>query len=167
MPGVDKLPWEFQLVFWLLFLFIAALCGFVVFWTKRYVDEQDRRSLAIEGKLSKAVDDVKTVSTVLSNNALAIRNEFIDFQKKVNEANTSIVRELVTIDAQSKVLSDRFGRANEAAQRIAVDLEKKSELSLGRVQLLEQNQTKIVTTITKLNEKLVLVSQKKNDEPKS
>lgn len=172
MPGANTLPIEFQIVFWMLFVFIGALCGLVVYWTKRYVDGQDKRVEKIEERFSAAVKTANDAADNLRAAGITVKFEFSEFRKEVRESHEEFRKE---IGGMRSDLSQAMIRTLTVKDNIA-DIEKKTNAMVkqlneekthvtdihGKVELLDQNQTKILTVLKKLSDKLTLVTQKKD-----
>jgi len=173
MPGTSSLPIEYQLIFWLLFIFIGALCGFVIFWTKRYVDGQDKRMESIEARFSKATDKVNDVADSLRTSGITVKLEFIEFRKEVQKSHEEFRKEIGGLRSD---LSQAMVRTITVKENM-IEIEKKTKQIIedlgtektqvtdihGKVKVLEDTSAKIVTVLHKINEKLLKVSQKKSE----
>jgi len=173
MPGTSSLPIEYQIIFWLLFIFIGALCGLVVYWTKRYVDGQDKRMESIEARFSKATDKVNDVADSLRTSGITVKLELIEFRKEVQKSHEEFRKEIGGLRSD---LSQAMVRTITVKENM-IEIEKKTKQMIedlgtektqvtdihGKVKVLEDTSAKIVTVLQKINEKLVKVSQKKSE----
>lgn len=171
MPGSLNLPIEYQIIFWLLFIFIGALCGIVVYWTKRYVDGQDKRMESIEARFSNATDKVNKVAESLRTSGITVKFEFLEFRKEVTKSHEEFRKELGVIRSdlshamiRTLTVKDNMIEIEKKTKSMieALDTEKTQVTDIhGKVKVLEDTQGKIVTVLQKINEKLLKVSQKK------
>jgi len=167
MPGLSGLPIEIQLVFWMLIVFIGALCGLVVFWTKRYLDAQDAKLFSHESKLSKATDKIQDVTDSLRNVGTTVKIEFLDFRREVARSNEDLRKDTYAIKSELAlaVISSTAAAQNlDIIQKASANIEADLKEHAQKISALESNQLKIVTTIQKVSEKLIKVGTKKDSD---
>jgi len=174
MPGLDKLPWEIQFIFWFLFLMLGTLCTLVVYWTKRYIDAQDNRLLKHETKLSKISEDLSTVTNEMKLTNGIVKAEVKDFQIEIEKTILGtrdevhlLARDLSTAQVRLICANDSLDSLNKRTETLIVVMKsevKKLEDSVGRIIDLEQNQGKLITVIQKISEKFVKVGSKTDDK---
>lgn len=173
MPGLKELPWEIQLIFWLLFVMIGILSAVVVYWAKRYIDAQDERLLTHEKKLSSISSDLTKVSVELQLSGGTAKAEIKDFQEAIEKAVLGtrdevhlLSRDLSTAQTRLIFANDSLESLNKRTETLIVVMKsevKKLEDSVGRIIDLEQNQSKIITVIQKISERFVKVGSKPDD----
>lgn len=173
IPGLSNLPLIFQIIFWLLFVSLGVLCSLIVYWTKRYVDGQDKRMEAIEARFSKATDKVNDVADSLKTTGITVKVELLEFRKEVSQAHEEFRKELGGMRSD---LSQAMIRTLTVKENM-IEIEKKTKRMIedlgtektqvtdihGKVKVLEETQGKIVTVLQKINDRLLKVSQKKSE----
>jgi hypothetical protein len=174
MPGMDKLPIEMQIVFWFVFIMLSALCGLVVYWTKRYIDSQDERLKDHEKILSSLSKKLSDTTAEMKTITVSMKGEFSFFRKDVEQSMLRykdeihlLNRELSTAQTRMIVIGEESGKLYKNTESIASVL--RSELPMvrenqGKIQVLEQTQQKIVTIVQKLSEKVLKISSKPEDK---
>jgi hypothetical protein len=177
MPGMSQLPIEFQLLFWIMFLFLGTLCGLVVYWTKRYIDSQDSRIKSHETKMKEISDSLSEASKDMRQASIGVKLDFLDFRKEVSQTNELIKRETMEIrkdlsTAQTRMitLNEGIDNAQKKTNLIVQILESETKRLSGtidKVTVLELNQSKVLTVLKQLSDRVILISTKKDDGQKS
>lgn len=177
MPGMNQLPVEFQILFWIMILFLGTLCSLVVYWTKRYIDSQDKRLESHESKMKKITETLEDASKDMRSASINVKMDFVEFRKEVSQTNEAIKKEtydirrdLSTAQTRMIVLKESLEDVSRKATLVSKLLEDQTNRTvdvMGKVTLLEQNQSKIITVIKQLSDRLTFVGTKKDDGSKS
>lgn len=170
MPGVEKLPFELQIIFWLMFLFIGTLCSLIVYWVKRYIDAQDERLANHEMKLSRISSDLSNSTLEVKSVSLSMKVELKNFENEIDKTILGfrdeihlMSRDLSTAQTRLIVLnegSDKLFKTNDALITVMKSETKKLDEAVQKISAIDATQTKIITIIQKLSDRLIKISSK-------
>jgi hypothetical protein len=177
IPGLSQLPVEFQLLFWIMILFLGTLCSLVVYWTKRYIDSQDQRLQKHESKLNKISEDLSEASKDMRQASAGVKLDFLDFRKEVSITSEKIKTETMEIRkdlsiAQTRMITLMEGLEDASRKtgliiKILESETKRLSENIDKTTTLELNQSKVLTVLKQLSDRVILISTKKDDGSKS
>jgi DNA-directed RNA polymerase subunit H (RpoH/RPB5) len=170
MPGLGALPSEIQVIFWLMFIVLGTLCGFVVYWTKRYIDSQDQSLEKVRAKLSKISDEliitageIKTINISMKAELRAFQNDIEKGLRNYKDETHLLTRELSVAQTRMIVVNENTEKALKTTNTLVTVM--KSEIpkiqeNQVKTKAIEATQQKIITIVQRLSEKFVKVSSK-------
>lgn len=143
LPLPTSLPWELQLVFWVLIVLITALLGLSAWFLLRHITQQDNQFKEVRDALGKQKTDFEGIkghvveaTGRLALESQAIRKSALDFQTQVGNEIINLKKEMIHIEGV-------VGRTKDKAEQ----LEKKIDSNIVAVESLNkgiQNITKSV-----------------------
>lgn len=189
LPLPTNLPWELQLVFWVLIVLVVALIGLAIWFLKRHITQQDTQFKKVEDKLSgqtKELEQIKTdilgASKKIVEESEAIKKSSLEFQGKVAEEVMTIRKEMVHIEKtvertklKATELENKIDKNIVAVQRLNTGIEQinerveahhKSLSASARIAKKHQDEIDTIkTTVRKISENVFVIGEKKIKKP--
>lgn len=152
IPLPIDLPWELQLVFWVLMLLLGTLLGLCVWFLLRHVNQQDNQFKEVKDGMSKQKGELETIknqvvdsTTKLQQHSTEIQKTALSFQGTVNQEILNIKKEVLFIE-----------KSVERTSAKAEALEKKIDDNIFAVNKMNANIKKIDDVVTAHHESLSL-----------
>ena len=189
IPLPANLPWEIQLLFWILLLLIGVFLGIATWFLLRHITQQDNQFKEVRDGLSKQKGEfegiknqvVEATSRIMLESQ-AIRKSALDFQTQVGNEIITIKKEMLNIEnsldrtkAKAEELEGKIDKTskgvdtiNEGMKKISAEVEHHQKtMSVGAkiFKLHKEEITGIKTTIKKLSEGRLLVGEKRVPKP--
>jgi organic radical activating enzyme len=174
MPGLSSLPMEFQLIFWAMLIFLGALCSFVVYSVKKYIEAQDDRLKKHESKLTEISDTLSSSSKDMKEASANVKIDFLEFRKEMSQTTDKIKTEtheirkdLSTVQTRLIVIKESFDeidRTQKLYGKMVQDQAHNFNEIQGRVDMAEQNLVNYSSIVKLISEQLRLITSKKNGQ---
>ena len=185
LPLPTNLPWELQLVFWVLILLVGSLLGISLWFLVRFINRHDQFKDSVNGKLDEHSVDVKnsaekmeSTASEIKRDSLEIKQAMVDFKGKVNEELFQIHKKAVQIEGSfeqvnsgAAQLKNQFNETASQVKSLCTHLSEvqktveahHNSLSLG-AKAMHQHREEILnmkSEIKRISENLVIIKDKK------
>lgn len=186
IPLPANLPWELQLVFWVLILLVGTLLGLAVWFLLRHVNQQDTQFKEVKDGMSKQKGELETIknqvvesTTKLQLHSTDIQKTALSFQGTVNQEILNIKKEVLFIEksvertsAKAEALEKKIDENIVAVTKMNANVAKIDEvvtahhksLSMGAQAMANQREklAKIETEVTEIGKDVLLFKTKKH-----
>lgn len=185
LPLPTNLPWELQLVFWVLMFLVGTLMGLSIWFLARFINRHDRFKDSVNQKLdyhSREVRDstekLEATAGEIRTDSLEIKRAMVNFEGTINhellqihKKATQIEGSLEQVNNKALHLNSQFDETNERVKGLCSHISNvqktveahHNSLSLG-AKAMHQHREEIVnmkTEIKRISENLAIVSEKK------
>lgn len=185
LPLPTNLPWELQLVFWVLMLLVGTFLGLAVWFLLRHINQQDTQFKDVKdgmgkqkGELESIKNEVLSATKMIVAESQAIKKSSLEFQGKISEEILTIKKDMIHIEASVDRTMTKAGQLEEKIDKNivavnqmnagiesvtrTVDAHQKS-LSMGAKVMHQQKEeiSQIKTTIHKISENVFRIGEKK------
>lgn len=103
MP-MSELPWEAQLVFWVLMVLVSVGFGVALWFLIRHVNGQDKVNQTLADDYRKVGQRIEDIKQVVSDTRMGLYKEITEVNKAVLESRRAMIDELAV--AKKSILSD-------------------------------------------------------------
>lgn len=142
---LPELPWQLQLLFWVLMLLVGVGFGLSIWFLVRYVHGQDNINKENNEKFTKISSKIEDLKTTVSHNA----NNTIKEMQEIQKSAFSVRQE--TLDTITTIKDDV-----REAKNIVKEVENHNRILKTQHMILK-------TIIVKLNKIMILKSKKEDD----
>lgn len=184
LPLPVGLPWEIQILIWVLGGLAAGLLAMAIWFIVRHINAQDDGFKKVHGRLDTHETKMEVMTKKIGDHAEKITNEAVEMKKSNLGFQVSVNKELAVLEKRSLQIEATLDRTHEKANQLEkkfdqattsmATLSKNVEgiqktveghqrsLSLGAKAMVKQREEMLSmkTTVTKINDKVTLIGQK-------